>query len=295
MSMQLPELSIITVNYNGIADTATLIESVQSHLTIPYELIVVDNGSREDESGMLKKQFPSVKVIRSETNLGFAGGNNLGITHASADLLLFINNDTYVKDDSLVHLLERMRNEPGLGGISPKILFADQEGLIQFAGYTPLSKITLRNNLIGFREPDVGQFDNPVYTPYLHGAAMLVRKEAIDKAGMMPEIYFLYYEELDWSLQLRRAGYQLEYNPAASVFHKESSSVGQNTPLKAFYMTRNRLLFAKRNLSPCSRSLSIAYQLFLVLPRNLFKALISGKSDLARAMMKGCFAFFRLQ
>lgn len=292
--MQQPELSIITVNYNGIADTVELIESLQSHLTIPYEMIVVDNGSLEDEASMLKQKFPYIKGIRSEANLGFAGGNNLGIIHASAELLLFINNDTYVKDDSLVHLIERMKKEPGLGGISPKILFADQQGLIQFAGYTPLSRITLRNSLIGFREPDVGQFDNPVYTPYLHGAAMLVRKEAIDKAGMMPEIYFLYYEELDWSLQLRRAGYQLEYNPAASVFHKESSSVGQNTPLKAFYMTRNRLLFAKRNLLPFDRSLSMAYQIFLVLPKSVFQALIMGKSDLARAMIKGCWAFLRL-
>ena len=293
--MQQPELSIITVNYNGIADTAELIESFQSHMTISYEMIVVDNGSLEDEASMLKQKFPYIKGIRSESNLGFAGGNNLGIIHASAELLLFINNDTYVKDDSLIHLLERMKKEPCLGGISPKILFADQEGLIQFAGYTHLSKITLRNNLIGFREPDVGQYDHPISTPYLHGAAMLVRKEAIDKAGMMPEIYFLYYEELDWSLQLRRAGYQLEYNPAARVFHKESSSVGQNTPLKAFYMTRNRLLFAKRNLPPFYRSLSIAYQLFLVLPKRVFKALITGKSDLAMAMIKGCFAFLRLQ
>lgn len=293
--MQQPELSIITVNYNGIADTAALIESLQSHLTIPYEMIVVDNGSLEDEASMLKQKFPYIKGIRSESNLGFAGGNNLGIIHASAELLLFINNDTYVKDDSLIHLLERMKKEPCLGGISPKILFADQEGLIQFAGYTHLSKITLRNNLIGFREPDVGQYDHPISTPYLHGAAMLVRKEAIDKAGMMPEIYFLYYEELDWSLQLRRAGYQLEYNPAARVFHKESSSVGQNTPLKAFYMTRNRLLFAKRNLLPFDRSLSMAYQIFLVLPKRVFQALITGKSDLAKAMIKGCWAFLRLE
>jgi hypothetical protein len=292
--MQQPELSIITVNYNGIADTVELIESLQSHLTIPYEMIVVDNGSLEDEASMLKEQFPYIKGIRSEANRGFAGGNNLGIVHASAELLLFINNDTYVKDDSLVHLIERMKKEPGLGGISPKILFADQQGLIQFAGYTPLSRITLRNSLIGFREPDVGQFENPVSTPYLHGAAMLIRRNAIEKTGGMPEIFFLYYEELDWSLQLRRAGYQLEYNPAAKVYHKESSSVGQDSPLKAFYMTRNRLLFAKRNLSLFDRSLSIAYQIFLVLPKSVFQALITGKSDLAMAMIKGCWAFLRL-
>jgi len=293
--MKLPELSIITVNYNGFADTVQLIESIQTHLAIPYELIVVDNGSKADEAGMLKHQFPNIKVIRSDRNLGFAGGNNLGIKDASADFFLFINNDTYVKDDSLTHLVERMKKDPILGGLSPKILFADQEKLIQFAGYTQLSSITLRNRLIGFKEQDSGQYDHPISTPYLHGAAMLIRREAIEKVGGMPEIYFLYYEELDWSVQLRRAGYRLEYNPAAIVYHKESSSVGQESPLKAFYMTRNRMLFAKRNLSSFHRFLSIAYQISLVLPKNVFHCLLKGNSDLAVAMMKGCVAFIRMK
>ena len=293
--MKLPELSIITVNYNGFADTVQLIESIQTHLAIPYELIVVDNGSMADEADMLKHQFPNIKVIRSDRNLGFAGGNNLGIEHATADFLFFINNDAYVKDDSLTHLVERMKKEPILGGISPKILFADQEKLIQFAGYTPLSSITLRNRLIGFKEKDTGQYDHPISTPYLHGAAMLIRREAIEKVGGMPEIYFLYYEELDWSVQLRRAGYRLEYNPAAVVCHKESSSVGQESPLKAFYMTRNRLLFAHRNLSSFHRFLSIAYQISLALPKNVFHCLLKGNSDLAVAMMKGFVAFIRMK
>ena len=293
--MKLPELSIITVNYNGFADTVQLIESIQTHLAIPYELIVVDNGSMADEADMLKHQFPNIKVIRSDRNLGFAGGNNLGIEHATADFLLFINNDTYVKDNSFIHLVERMKKESVLGGISPKILFADQEKLIQFAGYTPLSPVTLRNRLIGFKEQDSGQYDHPISTPYLHGAAMLIRREAIEKVGGMPEIYFLYYEELDWSVQLRRAGYRLEYNPAAVVCHKESSSVGQESPLKAFYMTRNRMLFAKRNLSSFHRFLSIAYQISLALPKRVFHSLLKGKSDLAVAMMKGCVAFIRMK
>ncbi|MDD4429211.1 MAG: glycosyltransferase family 2 protein [Paludibacter sp.] len=293
--MKLPELSIITVNYNGFADTVQLIESIQTHLEIPYEFIVVDNGSKADEAGMLKHQFPNIKVIRSNKNLGFAGGNNLGIKDARADFFLFINNDTYVKDDSLTHLVERMKKEPILGGISPKILFADQEKLIQYAGYTSLSPVTLRNRLIGFREQDLGQYDHPISTPYLHGAAMLIRREAIEKVGGIPEIYFLYYEELDWSVQLRRAGYRLEYNPSAVVYHKESSSVGQESPLKAFYMTRNRMLFAKRNLSSFHRFLSIAYQISLTLPKRVIQCLFNGKYDLAVAMMKGCVAFIRMK
>ena len=293
--MKLPELSIITVNYNGFADTVQLIESIQNHLTISYEFIVVDNGSKADEASMLKHQFPNIKVIRSDRNLGFAGGNNLGIKDAAANFLLFINNDTYVKDNSFIHLVERMKKESVLGGISPKILFADQEKLIQFAGYTPLSPVTLRNRLIGFKEQDSGQYDHPISTPYLHGAAMLIRREAIEKVGGMPEIYFLYYEELDWSVQLRRAGYRLEYNPSAVVYHKESSSVGQESPLKAFYMTRNRLLFAKRNLSSFHRFLSIAYQISLALPKRVFHCLLKGNPDLAVAMMKGCVAFLRMK
>lgn len=293
--MRLPELSIITVNYNGFADTVQLIESIQTHLAIPNELIVVDNGSEANEAGMLKHQFPNIKVIRSNKNLGFAGGNNLGIKDATADFLLFINNDAYVKDDSLTHLVERMKKEPILGGISPKILFSDQENLIQFAGYTSLSSITLRNRLIGFKEKDNGQHDHPISTPYLHGAAMLIRREAVEKVGGMPEIYFLYYEELDWCVQLRRAGYRLEYNPAAVVYHKESSSVGQESPLKAFYMTRNRMLFAKRNLSSFHRFLSIAYQISLALPKRVFHCLLKGNSVLAVAMMKGCVAYIRMK
>lgn len=293
--MQQPELSIITVNYNGFADTLQLIDSIQNHLTISYEFIVVDNGSKADEASMLKHQFPYIKVIRSDRNLGFAGGNNLAIKDAAADFLLFINNDAYVQDDSLTHLVERMKKEPTLGGISPKILFADQEKLIQFAGYTPLSSVTLRNRLIGFKEQDSGQYDHPITTPYLHGAAMLIRREVVEKVGGMPEIYFLYYEELDWSLQLRRAGYQLEYNPAAVVYHKESSSVGQESPLKAFYMTRNRMLYAKRNLSSFHGFLSIAYQISLALPKKVFHSLLNGKSHLAVAMMKGCVAFLRMK
>ena len=294
-NMLQPKLSIITVNYNGYNDTEQLIESLQSYLSIPYEMIVVDNGSLENEAVKLKNQFPNVEVVRSERNLGFAGGNNLGIRYASADLLLFINNDTYVIDDSLTLLIERMQSEPTLGGISPKILFANEDNLIQFAGYTPLSKITLRNRLIGFCEQDEGQYNNPVFTPFLHGAAMLIRKEAIDKIGGMPEMYFLYYEELDWSLQLRGGGYQLEYNPAAVVYHKESCSVGQDSPLKAYYMTRNRLLFAKRNLSSLNRILSIAYQISFALPKRVLHYLLNGRTDLAVAVLKGCYAFLRMK
>ena len=256
--MNPPELSIIAVNYNGAKDTGAMIESLRDNLYIPYELIVVDNGSRENEAVLLQESFPFIKAIRSEENLGFAGGNNLGIEAASGEYLFFLNNDTYVQDGSIFNLVDVMKQDASLGGISPKILFADKEGGIQFAGYTQLSRVTLRNRLIGYREEDRGQHDAVRSTPYMHGAAMLVRREAIEKAGKKPEVYFLYYEELDWSVRILQAGYRLEYHPSATIYHRESSSTGQESPLKIFYMTRNRLLFARRNITGWQRVLSIA-------------------------------------
>lgn len=288
------ELSIITVNYNGAKDTRVLIESLQDNLSIPYEFIVVDNGSKKNEAVLLQERYPFIKAIRSNKNLGFAGGNNIGIKEAIGNYLLFLNNDTFVLDDSISRLLDAIKQNPLLGGISPKILFADKEEEIQFAGYTPLSRVTLRNRLIGYREQDSGQHDAVRSTPYMHGAAMLVRREAIEKAGAMPEIYFLYYEELDWSVQIRRTGYMLEYHPAATIYHRESSSTGQDSPLKVYYMTRNRLLFARRNLTGLARVLSIAYQVGIALPKGVLLSISRGRFALAKASIKGCIDYFRM-
>ena len=123
---------------------------------------------------------------------------------------------------------------------------------------------------------------------------MLVRREAIEKAGSMPEIYFLYYEELDWSVQIRRTGYMLEYHPAATIYHRESSSTGQDSPLKVYYMTRNRLLFARRNLTGLARVLSIAYQVGIALPKGVLLSISRGRFALAKASIKGCIDYFRM-
>jgi len=282
------ELSVITVNYNGAKDTGAMIESLQEHLSIPHELIVVDNGSKNNEALLLQEKYPFIRAIRLDENLGFAGGNNVGIQQASGNYLFFLNNDAFVQDGSIARLIDAMKHNPLLGGISPKILFADKGGGIQFAGYTPLSRVTLRNRLIGYREKDGGQYETARPTPYLHGAAMLIRREAIEKAGMMPEIYFLYYEELDWSLMIRRQGYTLEYHPAATIYHRESSSTGQDSPLKAYYMARNRLLFASRNLTGLGKCLSICYQLLVAIPKGVVLYLMRGRPDLAKAVVQGC-------
>ena len=287
-------LSIITINYNGLKDTCELIDTLPlNNETI--EVIVVDNASTQDEATEIEKRYQQVKVIKSDENLGFAGGNNLGIQAAHGKYLFFINNDAILPQLSALSLLiNRLESSDQIGMVCPKIRFTWGEQPIQYAGYTPLSKITLRNKSIGFGEQDNGQYDTPHPTPYAHGAAMMVKREVIEKVGMMPECYFLYYEELDWSMMIRRAGYEIWYEPACTIFHKESQTTGQMSPLKTYYIIRNRLLFAQRNIDGSEKYLTYIYLICIVAVRDVLKYLCKGQINMAKAVMKGIKDFFKL-
>ena len=191
-------------------------------------------------------------------------------------------------------LIDRLESSPKIAMVCPKIRFSWGNNAIQYAGYTPLSKITLRNSAIGCGEEDHGQYDAAHPTPYAHGAAMMAKREVIDKVGLMPECYFLYYEELDWSMMIRRAGYEIWYEPACTIYHKESQSTGQSSPLKSYYMTRNRLLFAKRNINSPQKYLTYSYLIAIVAFRDVVKFLFCHRPDLAKATLKGLRDFFAL-
>ena len=286
-------LSVVTVNFNGLTDTLEMLASLYAHVSdVEFEAIVVDNGSHTDESAPIREAFPQAIVIRSEENLGFAGGNNLGIAKALGRYIFLLNNDTVITESNISKLIKRMDTNPSIGAISPKIRFHFDEQTIQFAGYTPLSRITLRNRLIGYDEPDLGQYDTPRPTPYAHGAAMMVRSEAISRVGLMPELYFLYYEELDWSERITESGYSIEYDPSMTVFHKESRSTGMGSPFREYYLTRNRLIYACRNRSGAERIAALAYQLLLVNPAKLIRELLTNRSQYAKARYRGVRDFF---
>ena len=289
------EISIITINYNGLADTCALFETITFKENL--EVIVVDNASRnqKEETDTIAKRFPQVKVIKSKHNLGFAGGNNLGIQAAQGKYLFFVNNDTIFKDFNIQALIDRLESSPTIGIVCPKIRFAWGSNPIQFTGYTHLSPITVRNRALGFGEEDQGQYDTPHPTPYAHGAAMLVKREAIDKVGLMPECFFLYYEELDWSMMFTRAGYEIWYEPQCTIFHKESQATGQNSPLRTYYIVRNRLLLVKRNWHGVTKYLSYAYLLGAVGLRDIIKNAITGKWDLLKATTDGLRDFYNYQ
>ena len=279
------KLSIITINYNGLKDTCELIDSIPFNLDL--EVIVIDNASEKDEASLISAKYPQVIVIRSPQNLGFAGGNNLGIKAARGKYLFFINNDTIFKEFNIQALIDRLEFSPKIAVICPKIRFAWGNHPIQFAGYTPLSKITVRNQAIGFGEEDYGQYDTAHPTPYAHGAAMLIKREALEKVGLMPECYFLYYEELDWSMMFTRAGFEIWYDPACTVYHKESRATGQHSPLRTYYIVRNRLLLVKRNWRGVTKFLAYAYLLGAVGVRDILKYALSGKWELLKATTNG--------
>lgn len=283
------ELSIITINYNGLKETCALIE------TIPFndkmEVIVVDNASKNDEVSEIQNRFPYVSIIKSEKNLGFAGGNNLGIKAAKGKYIFLVNNDTIFKEFKVQALINRLESSDDIGIVCPKIRFAWGNYPIQFTGYTPLSKITVRNLAIGFGEEDKGQYETPHPTPYAHGAAMMIKREAIEKAGLMPECYFLYYEELDWSIMFTRAGYQIWYEPQCTIYHKESRSTGQNSPLRTYYITRNRLLLVKRNYQSIYKGLSYIYLIGIAIPKDVVKYTFFGNIKLSISVLRGLYDF----
>ena len=288
MTNNIPDISFITICYNGFKDTCELIESLQNKIhSVSYEIIVVDNASHENEAAKIHQLYPTVVAIRSNENSGFSGGNNIGIQVAKGKYIFLINNDTYIESDHIAYLVERLESRPEIGGVSPKIRFAFPPQHIQFAGFTPLSQITLRNHMLGFDCPDDGTFDTPCPTPYLHGAAMIIKREVIGKAGMMPEIFFLYYEEIDWSTSMARAGYELWYEPRCTVFHKESQSTGQLSKLRTYYLTRNRLLYARRNLKGDNRFLSILYQSIVAAGKNSLIYTLQRRLDLTGAVCRG--------
>lgn len=272
-----PLVSIITINYNQSELTCNLLESLREITYPTIEIWVIDNASPNDNPDHLKECFPEIKLIKSPENLGFAGGNNVCARLALGKYLLFINNDTEVTPGFLEPLVAKCESTPQIGAVSPKIKFFFQPNTIQFAGQTPMNRYTIRSHGYGYGEADKGQFDRDAQTNFLHGAAMLVSRTVIEKVGLMPECYFLYYEELDWCSSMTRAGYQLWYVHNATIYHKESMSVGKLTPFKTYYMNRARLLYMRRNVGGFAFVIAVFFQTFVAIPKNLLVFLVTGK------------------
>ncbi|MBT1702579.1 glycosyltransferase family 2 protein [Chryseosolibacter indicus] len=288
MSSTRPAVSIITINYNQLQHTLDLLASLE-HVTYPnVEVIVVDNCSVQDPTAEIKRLYPKVTVLRSETNLGFAGGNNLGIRSSKGDYLLFLNNDTEVDPGFLEPLVEMFEQHPNAGAASSKLIYYNSGNTIQYAGSTMLNPFTGRNKVIGWMEKDNGQYDTLRETALAHGCSMMVPRKVIEQVGLMPELFFLYYEEIDWCQSIKRAGFKIYFVPQSKVFHKESMSVGKKSTLKTYYMTRNRLLYMRRNSAGLHKTLALLFFMFFSFPKNLITYLKQRETDHIKAFWRGC-------
>ncbi|NQV03703.1 MAG: glycosyltransferase family 2 protein [Bacteroidia bacterium] len=281
-----PLVSIVAVNYDHPQVTCDFIESLHK-ITYPnFEVIIVDNKSPNDNPAIIKEQFPNVILYESTVNWGFAGGNNQGIMRAKGEYVILLNNDTIVDPHFLEPMVEKLENNPQIGAVSPKIRFYYDPEIIQYAGFYPINRYTVRNSSVGFREKDQGQYDQDQETAYAHGAAMMVPMRVIKEIGLMSYIFFLYYEEADWSYRIKKAGYQIWYVSNSLVYHKESVSTGKLSLLKTYYLNRNRLVFMRRNIDGRDFYIGIIYQLCVAIPKNIVVLLLKLK-------LRFVYAYFR--
>lgn len=277
-------ISLVTVNYNHSNLTIDLIRSLEPLANGEFELIVVDNGSEVPFEYDRQTSF-DLKIIHAGKNLGFAGGNEIGMKEAKGKYLYLINNDTEMVAPFVKPIVECFEQHSNLGMLSTLLRFYDT-GTLQYAGATSLSTITLRNESIGAGETDKTPYLGYRETGNIHGASVIVPAKLYQELGGMWEPFFLYYEEYDWCARFKEAGYTIGFTGDVEVLHKESASVGRMSPLKIEYMFRNRILFARRRKAS-TRYLTVAYLSSVVFLRDLVAHTASGRFDLLRPLLRG--------
>jgi GT2 family glycosyltransferase len=255
-------VSVVIVHYNSEKETRDCLASLKQIQKddLSLSVVVVDNGSKEQlvigEDNMPKK----TTILRSDANLGFTSGNNLGISHAvkndNPDYILLLNNDTTVDPSFLIELVQASQAREKLGVMVPKIYFSPEREFHK-ESYTPdqIGKVLWYaggsldwRNLDAFHrgvdEFDRGHFNHQSESDFATGCCILIPREVLEKVGMFDDKYFLYLEDVDLSIRIQKAGYPIYFCPSAVIWHKNAgSSGGSGSALHQYYQTRNRLYF----------------------------------------------------
>ena len=251
-------ISLVILNFNGLGDTLDCLDSLKGIETGNHtlEIIVIDNNSSDGSQEALSK-IKKITFFQNQKNLGYSGGNNIGIKYAlkrKSDFILILNNDTVIHKDLIVYLVERSKSADI---ISPKIYFSagfefhkerylksELGKVIWYAG----GKIDWENiigNHIGVDEVDRGQFNKSRDVDFATGACMFIKRKVFEKIGLFDLRYFLYLEDMDFCVRAKKAGFKIMYEPKAIIWHKNAQSVqGSGSSLQDYFITRNRLLFA---------------------------------------------------
>jgi hypothetical protein len=281
-------ISVVSVNFNQPEATKAFLLSLKNYCSLKLEIIIVDNASDINSENEFKEIIPELLFIRSKTNIGFAGGNNLGIAQAKGDYILLLNNDTEIVKGSIETLVNELKSDNNIGLLSPLILYHDDQSIIQYAGFTPLNYLTARNKQLGLYKKNTGQYNELSYqTGFCHGAAVICRKTDLIKAGLMDESYFLYYEELDWCEKFKRIGKTINFTGKTHIYHKESISVGKDSPIKIYFMTRNRMLFIRKNTGLFNTILFSLYYTFIACPKLMLTLAKNGNLNKVKYVLKG--------
>jgi GT2 family glycosyltransferase len=241
----------VVLTWNGREDTLRCLEALESSSYPRLDLLVVDNGSSDGTVEAVRVAHPNAEVVHSDVNLGFAGGNNLGIERAlanGADHVLILNNDTECERDAVAELVRVATLLPRAGALCSKVLFVDPPGVIWYAGASFDPRRGYNRRHTGYLQPDGPGYRATVETDRACGAAMLVPRPALEEVGVFDEALFLYAEDTDWSLRAHAAGYRL-YVVGSSVVrhHVSASSGGEAAPDTIYYGLRNSLVVAERH------------------------------------------------
>lgn len=248
MYVVMQKVAVVILNFKLKEQTLKAVKSVQESSYQDLQIIVVDNNSQDGLEDEVKK-LKNVEFIQSGDNLGYSGGNNLGIKKAlglGAELVFILNPDTTLEKESVETLVEGLeRNEAGI--VCPKIYFADSKK-IWFAG-GKLDILNVLGSHRGVNEKDEGQYNKEEGTDFATGAAVLIKKQVLQKVGLLDDRYFLYYEDSDICFRVKKAGFKIMYIPKAVVYHKNAQATTLGSSLQDYFITRNRMLFASKFLS----------------------------------------------
>ena len=289
-------LAIIIVNWNGYQYSKSCLLSLRDLKYQSYEIILVDNGSADKSGDRLKEEFPEVRLISLKTNTGFTGGNNAGIEYAlkaKKDLIMLLNNDTVVTPDFADILVKRLESNEKGGAVQPKIMFNKERSII-WNGGTKFSKIWFTTKTIGLGQKDNGQHDLVKDVPWITGCCFLVRSSVIKEVGTLDNHYFAYYEDVDWSFRIKRAGYKLIYEPSALIFHEvgkanenmESFGEGNLSPFSHYVNMRNHIFVIRKHAKGIAWATSFLYQFYKLFGYSLY-FLFRGRFKKLKASIRG--------
>jgi GT2 family glycosyltransferase len=290
------EISVVVVTRNRKDEVLICLKSIVEQTLSPNEIILVDNSSNDDTSEIVKKKFPRVIVVKSNTNLGGAGGRNLGLDKTKGDYILFLDDDTKADKNLVKELAKCLDNNKRNGIVQPKIYEMENPNTLQGVGHD-INLLTGRVIGIGVHVKDIGQYQKEMKIPMV-GCTWMVKRKVFEKIGKYDEDYFIPYEDSDFSIRASRAGFQLVFVPTAKIWHKGVKGhidpklewIGITTPERSYRVSRNKIIFMKKHAP------SLNFLVFLVIFTPIYTILhsliiiSSGKMDILISYWKGLFS-----